>query len=220
METNAMLATAAPAEDRVLLRNISWETYERLLAEQVDVTGTHFYYDDGNLEIVVVNLGHEAANRTLARIAEITAVETAGDYVATGCTTFKRDDLEKGFEPDSSFYFRRADEVRGKDKIELPADPPPELIVEVDITSSSLNHFPLYAAIGIAEIWRYDGKRVCFHRLEGSVYNTIDVSVALPPMTAGQATVFVERVRHEKAIDWLRAVRQWIRDRTSTESPA
>jgi Uma2 family endonuclease len=210
-----MLATAAPAEDRVLLRNVSWGTYERLLAETVNVAGTRFFYDEGNLEIMVVYVGHEAPNRTLARIAEITAEETIGDFFASGSTTCKRDDLEKGFEPDSSFYFRNAAEVRGKDMIDLAIDPPPELIIEVDITSSSLNHFPLYAAVGIPEIWRYTKQRVRFHKLVGSAYAEIDESSVLPPMTAAQATIFVERDRHERASDWLRAVRQWIRDRAT-----
>jgi Uma2 family endonuclease len=208
---NAMLATAAPAEDRVLLRNISWETYKRLLAEVVNVTSRRFFYNEGNLEIMVVYIGHERPNRTLERIAQITAEETGRDFSAAGSTTYKRDDLEKGFEPDSSFYFRHAAEVRDKDELDLATDPPPELIIEVDITSSSLDHFPLYAAIGISEIWRYSGKRVSFHKLEGSAYSVIDESIVLPRMTAAQATIFVERDRHEKAADWLRAVRQWIR---------
>ncbi len=211
-----MLANAAArAEDRVLLRNISWETYERLLAERVNASGTRFFYNDGNVEITVVHIGHERPNRTLARIAEIVAEETSCDFVATGSTTCKRDDLEKGFEPGSSFYFRYADEVRDKDKTDLASDPPPELIIEVDIASSSLNHFPLYAAIGIAEIWRYDGTCVRFHSLEGSVYSPIEESIVLPPMTAAQATIFVELDRREKATVWLRAVRQWIRDRVT-----
>jgi len=214
---NAMLATPAAAEDRVLLHNISWETYERLLAEHVNSTGTRFFYDEGNLEIMVVYVGHEAPNRTLAAIAEITAEETGRDFCRTGSTTCKRDDLEKGFEPDSSFYFRHAARIRGKDVTDLAVDPPPELIIEVDITSSSLNHFPLYAAVGISEIWRYARQRVSFHKLEGGAYSPVEESIVLPPMTAAQATIFVERDRHETAIDWLRAVRQWIRAKTIAE---
>lgn len=214
-----MLATAAPAEHRVLLRNISWGTYERLLAEVVNVAGTRITYDDGKLEILVASLGHERANHALARIAEITAEETGRDFTATGSTTLKREDLEKGFEPDSSFYFRHAATICGKDRTDMATDPPPELIIEVDITRSSLNHFPLYAAVGIAEIWRYDGERVRFHKLDGSAYTQIEESSVLPPMTAVQATIFIERNRHEKATDWLRAVREWIRGRI-TETPA
>jgi hypothetical protein len=81
----------------------------------------------------------------------------------------------------------------------------------VDITSSSLNHFPLYAAVGIQEIWRYAKQRVSFHRLESGAYSEIEESIVLPPMTAAQATIFVERDRHETAIEWFRSVSQWLR---------
>lgn len=206
-----MPTTAAPPEQRFLLHNISWETYERLLAESVDNCGTRFTYDEGNLEIMVVSRGHETPNRTLAAIAEITAYETGRDFVRTGSTTFKRKDLAKGFEPDSSFYFRDAAAIRAKGEEDLATDPPPELVIEVDITSSSLDRFPIFAAVGVREIWRYDGQRVRFHTLDGNNWRLIDESLVLLPMTAAQATIFLERDRHEKASDWLRALHEWIR---------
>jgi len=206
-----MSTAVTPAEQRLLLHDISWETYERLLRESMENCGTRFTYDEGNLEIMVVSIGHEAPNRTLAAIAEITAYETGRDFVRAGSTTFKRKDLAKGFEPDSSFYFGRADVIRGKDEIDLGTDPPPELVIEVDITSSSLDRFPIYAAVGVEEVWRYDGQRVRFHALEGSNWRLVDESLVLPPMTAAQATIFLERDRREKASDWLRALQEWIR---------
>src|SRR5881409_2873681 len=156
MKVKTMPATATRAETRLLLRNISWETYERLLGESVENCGTRFTYDEGNLEIMVVSIGHETPNRALASLVELTAIETDRDFVRTGSTTFKRKDLFKGFEPDSSFYFRDADMMRDKDELDLAVDPPPELIIEVDIGNSSLNRFPIYASIGVGEVWRYD----------------------------------------------------------------
>src|SRR5215475_10814001 len=123
-----MPTTASPPEERVLLHNISWETYERLLAENPDACGTRFFYNDGELEIMVVYAGHEGPNRTLANIVQIVAEETGCDLKGFGSTTFKREDLAKGFEPDSCFYFRRANEVRDKKEIDPAVDPPPELI--------------------------------------------------------------------------------------------
>jgi len=208
-----MSTAVTPAEQRLLLHDISWETYERLLRESVENCGTRFTYDGGNLEIMVVSLGHEAPNRTLALIAEITAEETGRDFVAAGSTTFKRRDLAKGFEPDSSFYFRDAETIRAKDDIDLATDPPPELVIEVDVTSSSLDRFPIYAAVGVREIWHYDGERVRFHALEETIWRPIEASLVLPPMTAAQATIFVAGDRFGKKTDWLRAVRKWMRGR-------
>jgi Uma2 family endonuclease len=213
MIVDAMPATAALPEQRVLLHDISWETYERLLQERGHSPGTRFFYDEGELEIMVVYIGHEEPNRTLAALAEITALETALDFIRAGGTTFKREDLAKGFEPDSSYYFRQASLVRGKREIDLAIDPPPELVIEVDITRSSLNRFPIFAAIGAPEVWRYDGDRVHFHALEGKEHRLIEESVVLPLMTASQATNFIELSRRETAATWDRAVRDWIRSR-------
>jgi Uma2 family endonuclease len=208
-----MPAIASPVDNRLLLRNISWETYERLLGESVGNCGTRFTYDEGNLEIMVVSIGHEMPNRVLGLLVEITAEETGRNFRGAGSTTFRRRDLAKGFEPDSSFYFRHAASIRRKKEIDLTVDPPPELVIEVDISRSSLDRFPIFGAIGVAEIWRYDGEKVRFYALEPDRYRAIEESVVLPPMTASQATIFLDQDRSEEPIVWLRAVRTWVRER-------
>ena len=142
----------------------------------------------------------------------IVAEETGLDWCAAGGTTCKRQDIAKGFEPDSSFYFRHATVMRDKDELELPNDPPPELTIEVDITRSSLDRFRIFAGIGVEEVWSYDGDQVRFHRLVGDSYTEVEVSVVLPPITATQATIFLKQYRREKSsIAWIRSVREWVR---------
>jgi Uma2 family endonuclease len=205
------MTTIAPPEQRVVLRNVSWETYERLLAESAESVGTHFTYDQGELEITVVSIAHENPNRTLAQIVEIVAEETLRDLYRAGSTTFKRKDLAKGFEPDSCFYIDHAGQVRGKEELDLVTDPPPDLVIEVDITRSSLNRFPIFAALGVPEIWRFDGVRVTMYRLESGRYMEIETSLALPPLTALQSTIFLDESRYEKSTVWIRRVREWVR---------
>lgn len=211
MEANAMPTTAAPAEQQLLLHDITWETYERLLAESVENCGTRFTYDEGNLQIMVVSAGHERPNRTLSALVEIVAEETGRDFSRFGSTTFKRKDLLKGFEPDSCYYFQHAAAIRDRDHLDLNLDPPPELVIEVDISRSSLNRFPIFAAVGVREIWRYDGERVQFYALREAAFQVISESLFLSPMTSSQATIFLEQARTEKATVWLRAVREWVR---------
>jgi len=206
-----MPAIAAPPEQRVLLRNVSWETYERLLAEHVESVGTRFTYDGGFLEIMVVGFGHENPNRMLAKLAEIVAEEMALDLYPAGSTTFKRRDLAKGFEPDSCFYLNHAGQVRGKDELDLNSDPPPDLVIEVDITRSSLNRFPIFAAVGVPELWRYDGERVRMYNLHKGEYAEVDSSAGLPPLTSAQASLFLDQSRTQKSTEWLRRVREWVR---------
>lgn len=195
----------------VILHGISWETYERLLAEHQESSGTHFTYDRGRLEIMVLSAKHEAVKHVLALLVEVLAEELSIDVYGLGSTTFRRADLERGFEPDACFYIQQEALVRGKDEIDLTIDPPPDLIIEVDITSPSLNKFPVFAVLGIPEVWRYDGARVSCFRLEGDEYSERAESVVLPKVTSEVLTEFVEQDKHLKRTAWLRRVREWAR---------
>src|SRR6266542_964516 len=109
---------APPLElaQRVILHGVSWETYERLLADFQDSHAAHFTYDQGVLEIMVLSFKHETFNRTLATLVETLAEELQIDFVNAGSTTFKREDLARGFEPDSCFYMQNEERVRGKEE--------------------------------------------------------------------------------------------------------
>ncbi len=98
--------------------------------------------------------------------------------------TFRREDLERGFEPDSCFYVQSEARVSGKAQIDFSVDPPPDLVIEVDITSPSLNKLPICAQIGVSEVWRYDGVRLEILRLESTEYAAVPTSTTLPPLTS------------------------------------
>jgi Uma2 family endonuclease len=204
-----MATTVVPAEQRVVLHNISWETYQRLLAENIDNVGARFFYDEGVLEIMVVGVAHERPNWLLSTILEIVADRMGLDYFAARSTTFQRADLEKGFEPDSCYYFERAADVQQLDRLDLTVDPPPDIVIEVDISSSSLHKFRIFAALGVPEVWRYDGERVVFYRLQQGAYAEVADSVWLPSLTASVATSFVREGREQRVSVWKRRVRQW-----------
>ena len=131
-----------------------------------------------------------------------------------GSTTFRREDLERGFEPDSCFYIQNEEQIRGKDRIDLTVDPPPDLVIEIDITSPSFSKLPIYAQIGVPELWRYDGERMTILYLEGSVYAETAESIVLPPVTSSVLTDFVEKSKTTRRTVWLKRVRDWARDRT------
>ncbi len=205
-----MATVAAPAQQKVILKGVSWETYQRLLAEHQEASGTHFIYDEGDLEIMVLSLRHEEPNRDLAFLVDVLVEEFDLDVRRAGSTTFQREDLRKGFEADSAYYFAHASEIKGTD-IDPEVDPPPDLIIEVDVTSPSLDRFPIFAAFGVPEVWRYDGSRVAIHRLEAGRYVEATSSAAFPPLTAGLATRFLEERRRTRNKEWVRRVREWAR---------
>ncbi len=202
----------SPAEGRVVLHNVSWETYEHLLADHVDSSAPRFAYDRGTLEITSPNPEHEETNRNLALLVEVVAEEFEMDLRNLGSTTFRREDLERGFEPDSCFYFQNEGRVRGKTHLGLSVDPPPDLVVEIDITSPSLNKLPIYARIGTPEVWRYDGTRVTILRLEGAEYVKVAQSAALPPLSGEILTRFVREGKALGRRDWTRKVCGWARE--------
>jgi len=209
------MATVESLPERlVILEGVTWETYERLITEHGERSGTRFTFDEGVLQIMVVSSRHEIPNRTLATLVEVLAEEWGVDIARLGSMTFKREDLQKGFEPDSCFYIQHADVISGKKEIDIKVDPPPDLTIEVDITSESLNRFPIFASVGIPEVWRFDGTRVIFYRLESGSYLETSNSQALPKLDAESATQFLEQSLTLRSTVWLRAVRDWARAQT------
>jgi Uma2 family endonuclease len=209
----------SPPEGRVTLRNVGWETYRMLVEEDPDRSGPRFFYDRGVLEIVSPSFEHEQIARLIASLVEGLAVELDIDVVGAGSTTFKHVDLSRGFEPDASFYISaNVARVRGKRRIDLDAgDPPPDLVVEVDITSPSASKLPIYAHLGVAEVWRHNGDRLTILGLrqsEEGYYAEIPESAFLAParVSAESLTRFVEEGLTSGRPAWTRRVREWARE--------
>jgi Uma2 family endonuclease len=202
----------SPEVDRcVILHGVSWATYERLLADFQDSHAAHFAYDQGVLEIMVLSLEHEKTNRRLHSLFEAIALELDIDFENAGSTTFKREDLARGFEPDTCFYIQHAEHIRKKKEMVLPEDPPPDLVIEVDVTNTSLNKFAIYAEIGVQEVWRYDNQEITIFRLEEKTYRPMEDSSVLPSVTGAQLTRFLQESFDLPRPTWERRVREWAR---------
>lgn len=193
------------------LEGVSWETYERLLAEHQDPAGTRFTYNEGTLQIMVLSARHEQPNEILRQLVQVIAEEWRVHVCPLGSTTFKRSELLKGFEPDAAYYVGGEGAYWNVDAVP-EAGPPPDLIIEVDVTSWSLDRFPIFAAFGVAEVWRYDGRRVAVFRLQDDQYVEVAASVLFPPLTGEWATRFLEESRQMASYEWLGRVREWARE--------
>jgi Uma2 family endonuclease len=208
-----MATVLSPPEQRVTLHNVSWETYERLLADLQDSSAPRMTYDRGTLDIISPSSEHERYNRTVARIVEELAVEMDMNIDSLGSTTFRREDIDRGFEPDSCFYIKNAASVRGKKRIDLGVDPPPDLVIEIDITSPSLDKFPIFAQVGVPEVWRFDGGQLAVYELADGEYLERGASVAFPAVTAADITAFIRDSETMDRPEWVRKLRGWARDR-------
>ncbi len=153
MTTNLL----AKPDEIIHLSGISWLTYETLLRELSD-RRFRLTYNRGDLEIMAPSPEHEFGKKVLGRFVETLAEEFQIQIYPLGSTTLKRPELS-GVEPDECFYIRHISAVRGKKRIDLTEDPAPDLVIEIDVTSSSQNRLQIYADLGIAEIWIFDTLR-------------------------------------------------------------
>jgi Uma2 family endonuclease len=197
--------------ERVILHGISWETYERILAEHEDVSNPHFAYCDGDLEIMVLGYQHERLKTELSELLTEIARILEIDYQGAASTTFRRKKKQKGFEGDGSFYFKNAELVRAKKEIDLARDPSPELVIEIDITHGSLPKFPIFADLGIEEVWRFDGEEVKFYRLQNQDYAEVGESVCLPNVKSETVTDLLFAAQELKRFEWIKLIHQQIK---------
>ena len=203
-----MALTIQGTTQRIILPRVQWCTYTRLLEERGNSHAVLLTYDQGTLELMAPSLSHEHTNRVLAMIVEAVALMYDVDLYPVGSTTFTRQDLARGFEPDSCYYITHAATVRGKPTIDLMIDPPPDLVIEIVMTRTSLDKFPLYAAIGVPEVWRYSGDNLTIACLHDQVYETTDTSLIFPRLTALQVIAWVQQFDQMPYPTWVAAVRQ------------
>ncbi len=209
-----MTATLIPTPQAgVLLKNISWQTYESLVNELAQQRGIRLTYDRGTLEIMTPSAPHEGNKQILGRFVETVTEELNVEIRSLGSLTCRREDLERGLEPDQCYYIENEEDVRSLNQINLNQDPPPDLVIEIDITSSSINRMELYASLGVPELWRYDGARLIFYQLEGQEYVEREVSPHFPFLSPTEIMGFVEMQKDVGETSMIRGFRQWVRSR-------
>jgi Uma2 family endonuclease len=182
-------------QDHVILHGVSWQTFQQLLADRGERCGVLLAYDRGTVELRVPSQEHEWVKTTLTQVVEAVAFARVLHYRSLGSTTFGREDLARGFEPGDCFYLDHADAVALGRSLDLTVDPPPDLVIEVDITRSSLDKLPIYAALGVPEVWRYIDGSVEIRCLTAGAYLASDTSRVLSGITASMLTRFVAEAR-------------------------
>jgi Uma2 family endonuclease len=153
---------------------------------------------------------HESYKKLLGRIVESLTEALEIEILSLGSMTCDRQDLARGLEPDQCYYIQNEAKVWGKAKIDLQIDPPPDLAIEIDITSSSINRFAIYAKLGVPEIWRYDGQRISIHHLVGEFYLLSDRSIAFPLVSTQDLQSFLDLKNTVKENALMRRVRDWV----------
>ena len=208
-----MITTSTPAEQRTVLRNISWETFETLLKETGEDRGSRFAYDCGTLEIMTPLYEHENPKIQFERLIFALVEELEIEIKSAGSTTLKRRIANRGIEPDNCYYIQNEAVVRSNQTLDLATDPPPDLAIEIDITSSYINKFGIYAALGVNELWRYNGQDLKFYYLEEDKYIECEFSIAFPLVSVSEISSFIEQSKTMGEIALVKLFRAWVRNK-------
>lgn len=208
-----MLVKSTPAERRTVLHNISWETFEALLRDTGENRGSRFAYDCGVLEIMTPLFEHENPKSNFGNFIIALAEELGIEVRSAGSTTLKRKISKRGIEPDTCYYIQNELAIRGKETLDLENDPPPDLAIEIDITSSSVNKLGIYSALGITELWRYDGQNLKFYQLIEGQYVECKFSIAFPIVSVSEISRFIEQSKSMGEIALLKSFRAWVREK-------
>ncbi len=208
----------SPADQHFVLEGASWTLYERMLRDVGD-QAVRVTYDQGRLEFMSPLPEHERPKRAIGRLIEQVTLELNIPVASFGSTTFRRQDCRKGVEPDECYYVRHEARMRRRKRLNLKRDPPPDLVVEIDITSPSIPREPIYAALGVPEIWRSDGRRIqCLH-LIGETYGVRKHSLALPFIEPAQLQRFVDLMAARGETAGLQAFVSWMRKQVWQKRP-
>jgi Uma2 family endonuclease len=202
----------SPLDDiqHIVLEDATWELYDQLLRESGD-RPIRINYDQGRLEMMSPLPEHEEVKTLIHDLIKALIGELNIEIKSLGSTTFRRRDKAKGLEPDQCYYFKNEKKMRGRKRLNLRKDPPPELVVEIDITHRLVDREQIYAALGVREIWRWDGTKLKCLELASDVYRLRTKSLAFPFLAPADLTRFIHmRTRTgENAI--IRKFRDWVR---------
>jgi Uma2 family endonuclease len=201
-----------PPGQRLLLHDISWDEVEAILAELGEHRGSRIAYDNGLLEIMAPLSEHESDKEIIGDLLKALLEELDREFWPLGSTTFKNEAMLRGIEPDQCFYIQNEAAVRGKKRIDLTVDPPPDLALEIDVTPRT--HVETYAALGVPELWRREGQTIRIYQLQSGQYVEVQESPTFPgwPLQ-DQISHCVAQTQTEGRNKAMRAFREWIRGR-------
>jgi Uma2 family endonuclease len=201
-----------PAGDSLRRDDVPWEEYEQLLADLGEGYAVRIFYDQGRMEIMSPDSIREKHKSLIHRLVSALSDELDIDVESFGSTTFRKK-KSKGAEPDECFYVQNAGLVIGKKgHLDLKRDPPPDIALEIDRKSPSLDKFPVYAALGVPEIWRLSKGHAQIHLLVEDRYEPSSASRAFPFLTADALSRFLTQGIKEGERKATRAFRAWVRE--------
>lgn len=194
------------SETRIVLENVSWEIFVAL-ADERRGSVPRLSYNEGVLEMISPKRKHENISCLLGRMIEAYSEIRGIEILSVASVTVKRSDLKKAYEADESYYVTNIDKVLAKEELDFEVDPPPDLVIEVELTSSAIDKLELFAAMQVREVWRHDGTSVQFYRLSNGRYECIAESTELPGLSSDLINRYLDQRLQAGETTWIRAFR-------------
>ena len=214
LELNQLIV---PPGHQLLIKNVSWQMYKHILFELGENRSSRVSYSQEMLEIMAPLPEHEVGKKIIGNLVEILLEELEIEFWSLGSTTFDKEEMKSGVEPDDCFYIKNEAAVRGKDRIDLAVDPPPDLAIEIDITSRT--RFNNYEALGVNELWRWNGSKLEINVLVDGKYVEFNTSRIFPNLPIDQVIPkYLMQSKTEGRNATMKAFRAWIA--TSITNPA
>lgn len=200
-----------PPGQRVLLSDVSWQEFEAILEDLGEHRASRVAYDNGILEIMTPLPEHEIGKVLIGDLVKILLEELDLEFWSLGSTTFKNEEMLKGIEPDDCFYIQNEAAVRGKNRLDLTVDPPPDLALEIDVASRT--HPSIYEALGVPELWRFENGKLQINVLQAGKYIKCEYSPNFPNLPLIEVIPqYVNQCRTLGRNKTMKAFRAWVRE--------
>jgi Uma2 family endonuclease len=198
------------AEQHIVVSNVDWDTYITF-SDKIGEHNIRCNYNGVDLELMTISPEHERSKKLLGRLLEALTIELDIDIAALGSMTCRRQDLEHGFEPDECYWIEHEPQVRGRDDIDLRRDPPPDLILEVEVSRSFVDRMAIAARLGVPEVWRWDGEKLHILSLGADgQYSESERSRAFPFLPIAEFARFLHRDPAQSDTKWMQSFRAWV----------
>lgn len=211
------IVSELPDDASVTFNDVSWGEYEELLEQVGEAPGLRISYDNGSLQVMTISSQHEKYASFISSLIAGIRLRLRIDILAFGSATMRKSKSSGGHEPDACFYVQTAPLIGNRIQLDFETDPPPDIVVEIDVHHDSRPRFPVYARLGVPEIWRYDGRAMTIYHLvqdsvhsEALLYVEQDTSNGLPMLTTQILTEMIERMRNEGELTALLAFDEWL----------
>ena len=199
-----------PASSEIVFHDVAWEEYEELLEQVGEASGLRISYNNGTLKVMSLSVKHEIYARFFERLMALIDFRLGIHILSIGSATMRKRKEAKGNEADAGFYIQSAELIGDPFDLDFAVDLPPDVVVEVDVHHRSTNSDPIYAALGVPEIWRYDERKLTILHLQHDEYVQAETSQSIPMLTATILTECLLRLRQDGDRSAIRAFDEWL----------